>query len=502
MAEEPKRLDALIVDVEDSTTLLKLYVGRLVKAPGRALFYPPLVEHTREIVEAVDAVDAALPDREHLVRIAGVLAGLAHDVNAAQPAPVDRILMMQEAIDLLEAQLDHMLQLEHGAAPEVVAAIERLEAAVGLAAPETPVSETVEAAERVPTGEERFEEDPFDDFAFTDDFLDELVSGVDAAFDMSAPDASRAPEPEPALAVERVPHLQPETVEPGPVTLTEAEAADLMSLFSQIATSYVGPVTDFIAKLRVGPVMTGWVDLCEPEIGSMVRASSSMGYESLRAELEHFGALLEGGRRRGRVIDADDRAQILASYQRLADLLPQTFPVVEPDPDAESEAIILNSLLKQIKGVGRVTIGRLFSAGLVTLEAYYVADPDDLAAAAGIRPSLASAICDRFRMYQEVSELASDRDIVVRRLGTLVEALRAAQFDYKKATLEEWYTHAPSRAKAAARRERQQTMWKINVALAELGELAMLNAIKDEIYDKRIERLEAFVTSERGQQGG
>src|SRR5206468_2873677 len=101
----------------------------------------------------------------------------------------------------------------------------------------------------------------------------------------------------------------------------------------------------------------------------------------------------------------------------------------------------------------------------------------DLAAAAGLRLNLATTICDRFRTYRDVSELAADGDIVVRRLDGLIEDLRAAQFEYKKATLEEWYTHAPSRAKAKARRARQQCMWKINVALAELGEVDFLNEI-------------------------
>ena len=242
MSQEPKRLDALIVDVEDSTTLLKLYVGRLLKAPGRALFYPPLVEHAREIAEAVDTLDASLPDREHLVRVAAVLVDLASDFDAAQSPDVDRVLMMQEAIDLLEAQLDHMLQLESGVAPEVAATIERLEAAVGTVRSGEPQPLDEQAPpERSTSGEERFEEDPFDDFAFTDEVLDELVSGVDAAFGTAADEVAgapaevRAPEPEPRHEPDR--QLHPETVEPGPVTLTDAEAADLMNLFSQIATS-------------------------------------------------------------------------------------------------------------------------------------------------------------------------------------------------------------------------------------------------------------------------
>jgi hypothetical protein len=45
-------------------------------------------------------------------------------------------------------------------------------------------------------------------------------------------------------------------------------------------------------------------------------------------------------------------------------------------------------------------------------------------------------------------------------------------------------------------------MWKINVALAELGELEFLNEIKDDIYDKRIGRLQAFVAARRRELAG
>jgi hypothetical protein len=493
MPQEFKRLDALVVDVEDSTTLLKLYIGRLMKAPTRTTFYPPLVEHTDEIAAAVAMLDRDQSGREHLVRISALLSAVAKGIGGASPASLERILLLQEGVDLLEAQLDHMLRLEQGGAPEVVASVERLEAKVGA----EPVVAADAAVRREPTLEEHFEADPFDEFALSDEFLDELVDGLDAALDASVVG------PEPAAAEAAAPvRFDVAAIEPGSVSLSAAEESALKELFAQIASSYVGPITDFVGKLRVGPVTTGWVDLCLPAVQSMVRASSSMGYGNIEGALGAFGALLEEVRSGSAVVDGDDRARVLASYQRLADLLPATFPVVEPDPNAESESVILNSLLKQIKGVGRVTIGRLFAAGLVSLEAYYVAEPSDLAAAAGLRPSLAATICERFRTYRDVSELAADPDIVLRRLESHVQDLRAAQFEYKKATLEEWYTHAPSRAKARARRARQQCMWKINVALAELGELEFLNEIKDDIYDKRIGRLQAFVAARRRELAG
>ncbi len=496
MPQEHKRLDALIVDVEDSTTLLKLYIGRLMKAPARAMFYAPLVEHTDEVAAAVRSLDRSETGREQLVRIALVLCSLVREFSEAHPATIERILTIQEAVDLLEAQLEHMLRFEEGGAPEVVASLERLEAAA-MMLPDT----NAPRAKREETIEDHFEEDPFDEFALTDEFLDELVGELD----MALPVVPKYEPPTAAMSTEAVAlpegapvyHFDPSTVEPGQISLSPAEEEALKELFAQIASAYVAPITDFVAKLSVGPVTNVWIDVCLPAVASMARASASMGYASLEDALNRLGRILEDARSSSRVVDGDTRAHVLATYQHLAELMPSMFPLVEPDTNAESESIILNSLLKQIKGVGRVTIGRLFAVGLVTLDSYYIADPGDLAAAAGLRLNLATTICEKFRAYGEVSELAADTDLVVHRLEGLMQDLRAAQFDYKKATLEEWYTHAPSRAKAKARRARQQCMWKINVALAELGEVDFVNSIKDEIYDKRLERIEALVASRR-----
>jgi hypothetical protein len=489
MTDKARQLDSLVVDVEDSTTLLKLYVGRLTKDPSRTLFYPPLVEHSGEIAAAVGRLSDAVPGREELVRVAGVLTELAHAFHGAGAATLDQILVLQEGIDLLEAQLDHMLQGHPGAAPEVASSLARVETSAralgGTPAPSAP-------ADRASSLEHAFEEDPFDEFALSDDFLDELVGGFDAALEASM--AAGGDEPAPVTA----PAFEPGAVEPGPVRLSPAEEEALRELFAEIASSYVTPIRDFISKLQVGPVTTGWVELCMPAVQAMTRASASMGYGNLDRALAGFAAALREVPATGRVIDGDRRARVLAAYQQLAEALPTTFPLVGAGTNSESEAIILNSLLKQIKGVGRMTISRLFSAGLVSLDAFYVADPADLAAAAGLRPRLAERICESFRAYRDEAEGRAGRGPLVSGLEDLVRDLRTAQFDFKKATLEEWYTHQPSRAKAKARRARQQAMWRVNVALAELGEVELIREIKDDIYDKRLDRLEAFLSRQSG----
>ncbi|HQR39714.1 MAG TPA: hypothetical protein PLF26_15110 [Blastocatellia bacterium] len=492
-ARETKRLDALVVDVEDSTTLLKLYIGRLLKAPGKSNYYASLVEHTREIESDILSLDESTGGRDYLLRLSSVLTRLATSVAESGHATSEQILAMQEAVDALEGQLYHMLRMDSGGSREVLESIDRLEVAANAGDAEPRATHDHDAEHAYPGLSDHFEEDPFDEFALSDDFLEELVSGLDALDGTATGDAASGSGDDhqgPAVSAFRI---DTDEVEPGPIQLNASEVAALKELFANIASAYVGPITDFIGRLRVGPVTTGWVDLCVPAVSSMSRASESMGYTDLRHALDVFGALLEKIRAECRVVDGENRVEVLTSYQGLADLLPATFPIVEPDPNAESESIILNSLLKQIKGVGRITIGRLFAAGLVSLESFYVADPSDLAAAAGLRLNLATSICDRFQQYREVSELASDRDLVLRRLESLVDELRTAQFDFKKATLEEWYTHKQSRSKARARRSRQQIMWKINVALAEIGEIALLNDLKDEIYDKRLARLANLV---------
>lgn len=45
------------------------------------------------------------------------------------------------------------------------------------------------------------------------------------------------------------------------------------------------------------------------------------------------------------------------------------------------------------------------------------------------------------------------------------------------------------------RKARQETMWRINIALVELEQLDVLHEIRNAVFDKRIRRLEELVAT-------
>ena len=81
-------------------------------------------------------------------------------------------------------------------------------------------------------------------------------------------------------------------------------------------------------------------------------------------------------------------------------MMPQAFAL---DLDrSQREAVILQSLLLQVPEVKKVTLDKLYAAGLTTLEAMLLATPGDVAADDGDRRGArARASSQRFREYKE-----------------------------------------------------------------------------------------------------
>jgi hypothetical protein len=127
------------------------------------------------------------------------------------------------------------------------------------------------------------------------------------------------------------------------------------------------------------------------------------------------------------------------------------------------------------------------------LESYTTGLPSDIALAAGIKRTLAERICQRIDAYLRARE-TTDTAGPQRLLG-LVEELKQRQFEFKRATLEEWYRRTDSTEKKRCRKARQETMWRINIALVELEQLDVLHEIRNAVFDKRIRRLEELVAT-------
>jgi hypothetical protein len=280
-------------------------------------------------------------------------------------------------------------------------------------------------------------------------------------------------------------------------TMTPADLAEVRELFAQLAASHVRQVRDFMIDVRFSEATVAWIGICEPALRSLRRAADKLELTQLCGALDRFCDELTASRDAGGATVQGDRKQaLLTAYEELVTLMPQAFAL---DLDGEQrEAMILQSLLLQVPGVNKVTIDKLYAAGLTTLKSLFLASPGDVAAAAGISESLAALVVESFRAYRAKlrdsipdATRAAEREQIAR----LVAQLRAEQDEYERVS-EAWTREAGQRKKEL-REARTRTTLAIQLELARLGEVEMLKEVERLPVEGKLVRLEAFLVEAR-----
>jgi hypothetical protein len=293
-------------------------------------------------------------------------------------------------------------------------------------------------------------------------------------------------------AIERKPGAPP-TIEGMEIT----DLAEVRSLFAQLAANHVRPVRDFLMDLRWGEATIEWIDACEPSLKSLRRAAERIELNELCDALDAFSAALAAAKTAGsRAIEGDRRTALLAAHDKLAEVMPQAFAV---DLDrSQRESAILQSLLLQVPEVRKVTLDKLYAAGLTTLEAMLLANPGDIAATTGIDLALATRIVGRFRDYHtQVRARVPDatRTSERERIGELTAKLKGENAQY------EAVAHGWSREDAAKKKEvraaRNRTLLDIQVMLARLGEVDLLKELEKLPFERKLAQLESFIEEAR-----
>lgn len=273
----------------------------------------------------------------------------------------------------------------------------------------------------------------------------------------------------------------------------DADQAAVLELFSGIAANQARPVKNLIFELQRGTATKEWIEICRPIVGMLVESAQSMGLSEAAERMADFDAALalgaEGDEDR---IDRAAREMLLESYRSMAEALPDTFELGEDQ--GQRESVIIHSLLKQVPDVGHVTFERLYGAGVTTLEALFQARQDELEAATGIPGQLCERICKRLQQYRSelVGPSASGQH---RQLAELLDELRREHAEHERAAEKEWTDKALTERKRAARQRRQLCALKIEVLLAEMGELDLVDQVRKQSFDQRIETLAGFLAS-------
>jgi hypothetical protein len=284
---------------------------------------------------------------------------------------------------------------------------------------------------------------------------------------------------------------------PAAASMAATDFAEVRSLFAQLAANHVRQVRDFMIDLRWSDATADWIGICEPALRSLRRAADKLELGDLCAALDRFCEALAATQASGaRMVDGTRREQLLARYEELSALMPQAFAL---DLDRnQREAVILQSLLLQVPDVRKVTIDRLYAAGLTTLPALFLATPGDVAAAAGIDERLAARIVERFRAYRdEVKTTVPDatRARERERIAELAARLRREHVDYEQAAAS-WTREARDKKKEL-RAARARTLLDIQVVLARLGEVEKLSEIERLPFDQKLARLDVFLEEAR-----
>ncbi|HSO40210.1 MAG TPA: helix-hairpin-helix domain-containing protein, partial [Labilithrix sp.] len=278
----------------------------------------------------------------------------------------------------------------------------------------------------------------------------------------------------------------------------EVDPTELRQLFGQMATGHMRQVRDFMIELRWGPTQTTWIAVCESSVHSLRRAAAGLEFTELATALDGFAkAMLAQDLALATIIEGAARERILAAHGELTKILPETFAL---DGDrSQREAAILHSLLAQIPDVGKVTIDKLYAAGLTTLETMLLANSADLAATTGIAPALADRIVARFRLYREEMASASvdeTRAYERGKIAELVAQLAAQNEEFARAAA--GWTDEDVQRKKDVLLARTQTMLAVDLQLARLGEIALVRELERLPFAQKLRRIEAFLAEPAG----
>jgi hypothetical protein len=269
-------------------------------------------------------------------------------------------------------------------------------------------------------------------------------------------------------------------------------------LFGDIAANYVRAVRNFMIEIHRGDTAKEWIDICQPAVQSIKRAAEKMELTDVYRAVDDFDAVLElAAGSEGRLIGGEVRDELIQTYGGLIDVMPQAF-TLDQERD-QRESIIIHSLLMQVPDVRKVSVDKLYGAGLTTLEVFFLAKPEDLAATAGIPDWLGARIVDKFQSYRnEMQTVTPDANRTAERakLQTLVKDLKAQQEGYERAS--SGWTEEASEEKKRLRQARQDTLLQINVVLAQLGEVDLIHEIEKLPFERRIDRLAVYLEEAPG----
>lgn len=261
-------------------------------------------------------------------------------------------------------------------------------------------------------------------------------------------------------------------------------------LFRELAAEHARPLRDLMLELTIGPTTRQWLDIVRPSLRNLVKAATALEQNGLATALGELERALEGASKGfGARIEGEPRAALLAQYEKLTRSAPGIFDL-QGDQD-QREMLVVHHLLLQIPSVHKVTIDKLYGAGLSSLVALCRASVDDLLTLGVCDRESAERIVTRFQSYwrERTERPVQQNDVQVKgKLRVLLEQLTRAHERFQAAEARE-----DREQKRRARSERRARGLDLHVLLAQLGELELVAELERLPTERRIERMRSYL---------
>ncbi|MBN2432654.1 MAG: hypothetical protein JXQ27_14355 [Acidobacteria bacterium] len=476
-----QRLEEFLVHTDDVSSLMELYATRIKSYPLNRAYYEALALQCGEFLLATKRLrlKSVLEAVQALYRLANVLndRGLAASSRHMEVF----LLELHDLTNYFRKLFQHRDLTRKYESANLMLLQNMIRQ---LSVTRRP------AVAPVVTSEQEIVEDPFDEIEGLGDFVDSFADDLDRAFD--------------AIVSEE--EASPHTGTGKEFALTAAEQSQVENLFLSISSAYIQPVKDFISQLSGGSVSKHWVDICLGSLRIIEDAGTKMSYEKINSILVRFKQfMMEAKSAGGATISREIRLQLLKEYANLTALMPETFATSDDhaSPGSMKDGVIINVLLRRTPGVGPISRNKLIAAGLNTLEKYYMASADDIAAVSGVSLTQAESIRQAFAGYREhlrtSTGLTTQVQVSLTRLYRHLRTLKKVHEDYKQATRRALYDPDRQADRERLREKRQTCMWEINIIMAELNQLRMIEDFRKMIFDRRIEFLDQFMEEQAKQ---
>jgi hypothetical protein len=266
-----------------------------------------------------------------------------------------------------------------------------------------------------------------------------------------------------------------------------------VQLFKELALSHLNPVRDLLVELAWGEARKEWLDVCRPAVASLHRSSQQLQNQELSEALQHLATALEHQPSNGKLSFSETQKRSLErAYAAVAKLLPNTEPV-ETDRKRR-ETFIVQSVLQQVPGLGKLHLDRIYASGVTKLSMLCAANADELAVTTGIPRDVAEAVVAQFAYFRgRMAAIEPDlqRSGERARLVKFVSTLRR-QNETLGPGSQGWSRDA-RQERQRLRQERGETILQVNILLARLGEVALIERLERMPFERKADELEQFL---------